>query len=104
MIRMRRENTMISNISFPAFFFSYFFEVFGDDYLSIYKIAQIISKLRNNIPIKIKNKNLKFTNSKPSKLKISSNKYKKEFRNKINISFKDGINRLIEWNLNKNEK
>ena len=64
----------------------------------------IISKLRNNIPIQIKNKNLKFTSSKPSKLKISSNKYKKEFKNKVNTSFKNGIDRLIKWNLNKNEK
>lgn len=80
------------------------YNVGGNDYLSIYKIAQIISKLRNNIPIQIKNKNLKFTSSKPSKLKISSNKYKKEFKNKVNTSFKNGIDRLIKWNLNKNEK
>ena len=77
------------------------YNVGGNDYLSIYKIAQIISKSRDNIPIQIKNKNLKFTNSKPSKLKISSNKYKKEFQNKAHISFYDGINRLIKWNLNK---
>ena len=80
---------------------SLIYNVGGNDYLSIYKIAQIISKSRDNIPIQIKNKNLKFTNSKPSKLKISSNKYKKEFQNKAHISFYDGIDRLIKWNLNK---
>ena len=48
---------------------------------------------------------LQFTNSKPSKLKISSQKYKKEFKNKAGISFKDGIDRLIKWNLDQiNEK
>lgn len=81
------------------------YNVGGNDYLSIYKIAKFISKSRGNIPVLIKNKNLKFTNSKPSKLKISSQKYKKEFKNKVNISFKDGIDRLIKWNLDQiNEK
>tara|TARA_A100001015_G_scaffold276816_1_gene335430 strand:- start:2228 stop:3247 length:1020 start_codon:yes stop_codon:yes gene_type:complete len=75
------------------------YNVGGNDYLSILKIAKIISKLRNNIPIKIKNKNLKFTSSKVSTLKISSNKYKREFKNKKNISFENGIDRLIKWNL-----
>ena len=80
------------------------YNVGGSDYLSVYQIAKLISKLRGNIPIQIKNKNLKFTNSKPSKLKISSQKYKKEFKDKSNISFRVGIDRLIKWNLKQNEK
>ena len=89
---------MIFNIILSGKSFTY--NVSGNDYISIIKIAKIISKLRNNIPIKIMKKNLKFTNSKPTILKVSSIKYKKEFKSHKNISFINGINRLIDWNLN----
>ncbi len=72
----------------------------GNDHLSIYQIAKIISRLRNNIPVKIKKKKLKYTSSKPSVLKILSRKYKNEFRSNKSISFQVGIKRLIDWNLN----
>jgi dTDP-glucose 4,6-dehydratase/UDP-glucuronate decarboxylase len=74
------------------------YNVAGKDHLSIFKVAQTISKLTKNIPIKIKNKNLKFTNSKPTILKVSSSKYIKEFKPKENISFESGVNKLINWN------
>ena len=76
------------------------YNVSGKDHLSISEVAKKISKLTNNTPIEIKNKNLKFTNSKPTVLKISSNKYKKEFKSKNNISFNIGIKKLINWNKN----
>ena len=79
---------------------SLIYNVSGKDHLSISQVAKIISKLTNNTPIKIKNKNLKFTNSKPTMLKISSNKYKKEFKSRNNISFNEGIKKLINWNKN----
>ena len=80
------------------------YNVAGNDYISIYDIAKIISKLSNNIPVKIINRNLKFTNSKPSKLRISSQKFKKEFKTKNNIPFINGIDRLIKWNINWKKK
>ncbi len=83
---------------------SFIYNVSGEEHLSIYEIAKKISKLRNNLPIKIKNKNLKYTSSKPSILRVSSKKYKKEFKLSNNISFIEGIKRLIEWNLDFNKK
>ena len=74
------------------------YNVSGKDHLSILEVAKKISKLTTGAPIEIKNKNLKFTNSKPTTLKISSNKYKNEFKLKNNISFNVGIKRLINWN------
>ena len=83
---------------------SFIYNVSGEEHFSILEVAKKISKLRNNLPIKLKNKNLKYTSSKPSILRVSSKKYKKEFKLSNNISFIEGIKRLIEWNLDFNKK
>lgn len=74
------------------------YNVSGSDHKSILEITKIISKIFNNKKIQFKNKNLSFTNSKYTTLKISSKKYHLEFKNKFKTKFIDGINKMIKWN------
>ena len=74
------------------------YNVSGSDHKSIIQIAKIISKCFNNKKIIIKNKKLDYTNPKPTILKISSEKYNLEFKNKFKTKFIDGITKTINWN------
>jgi dTDP-glucose 4,6-dehydratase/UDP-glucuronate decarboxylase len=77
---------------------SMIYNVSGSDHKSILEVTKIISKIFNNKKIQFKNKNLSFTNSKYTTLKISSKKYHLEFKNKFKTKFIDGINKMIKWN------
>ena len=74
------------------------YNVSGSDHKSIIQIAKIVSKYFNNKKIIIKNKKLDYTNPKPTILKISSEKYNLEFKNKFKTKFIDGITKTINWN------
>jgi len=75
----------------------------GKNFVSIYKLAKIISKNFKNKKVIIKNK--KFTNSFIGsdyvKIKLSSKKYFNEFKVFKSRNFESGVKRLIEWNINK---
>lgn len=77
---------------------SMIYNVSGNDHKSILEITKIISKIFDNKKILVKNKNLSFTSSKYTTLKISSKKYHLEFKNKFKTKFIDGINKTIKWN------
>ncbi len=77
---------------------SFIYNVSGNDHKSILEITKIISKIFNNKKILLKKKNLSYTNSKYTILKISSKKYNLEFKNKFKTNFINGINKTIKWN------
>ena len=77
---------------------SFIYNVSGSDHKSIIEIAKIISKIFKNKKILFKKKNLSYTNSKYTILKISSKKYNLEFKNKFKTNFINGINKTIKWN------
>tara|TARA_A100000164_G_C21905837_1_gene772957 strand:+ start:628 stop:1686 length:1059 start_codon:yes stop_codon:yes gene_type:complete len=77
---------------------SFKYNVSGKSHKSFYEVAKSISKSLNNMPVNIKTKNLSYTNSKKTILKISSSKYFEEFKHKKVIDFKTGIKKLIDWN------
>jgi UDP-glucuronate decarboxylase len=77
---------------------SLLYNVSGNEHKSIFEIAKIISKIFNNKKIVLKNKNLNYTSSKYTTLKISSQKYNLEFKNNLQTKFIDGINKTIKWN------
>lgn len=89
-------SAMILNIA--QFGKSMIYNVSGSDHKSIIEIAKLISKIFNNKKIQINKKNLSYTNSKYTTLKISSKKYHSEFKNKFKTNFINGIKRTIEWN------
>ena len=74
------------------------YNVSGSDHKSIIQVTKIISKIFNNKKIIFKKKKLLYANPKPSVLKISSEKYHLEFKNKFKTSFIDGITKTIYWN------
>ena len=74
------------------------YNVSGANHKSFYEVTKIISKIFNNMPIKIKNKKLNYINPEKTILKISSEKYFKEFKQKNKISFLDGLVKTIKWN------
>tara|TARA_B100001057_G_scaffold458913_1_gene508622 strand:- start:2030 stop:3046 length:1017 start_codon:yes stop_codon:yes gene_type:complete len=74
------------------------YNVSGKNHKSVYEICQKISNILNIKKIEIKNKNLSYTHSKYTILKLSSKKYQKEFKYKSFISLKNGLKRMIEWN------
>ena len=74
------------------------YNVSGKDHKSIYEICESISKIFNIKNIITKNRNLKYTYSKDTTIKLSSKKYNTEFNHKSFITFKQGIERMIEWN------
>lgn len=75
------------------------YNVTGNNFLSIIKIANIISKFFGGIKV-ITNNNIK--NDDPEIVKVYSKNYNKEFKEHLYTSFKEGINRLIKWNLKLN--
>ena len=74
----------------------------GKNFASIYQVAKIVSKNFNNKKIIIKNKKISnsFIGSDYLKVKLSSKKYFKEFKNFKFKNLNTGIKRLIEWNIN----
>ena len=74
------------------------YNVSGKDHKSVYEICKNISNILNIKKIQIKNKNLSYTHSKFTTLKLSSKKYQKEFNCNTFISLKNGLKRMIEWN------
>ena len=74
------------------------YNVSGNDHKSIMQVAKIISKFFDNKKIVLKKKKLNYVNIKPSVLKISSKKYRLEFKNKFKTNFIDGISKTIYWN------
>tara|TARA_B100000963_G_C22634021_1_gene676565 strand:+ start:1233 stop:2282 length:1050 start_codon:yes stop_codon:yes gene_type:complete len=74
------------------------YNVSGANHKSFYEVTKIISKIFNNMPIKIRNKKMNFINSETTILKISSKKYFKEFKKKHQTSFFEGLIKTIEWN------
>jgi len=74
------------------------YNVSGKDHKSVYEVCQNISNILDIKKIKIKNKNLIYTDSNYTILKLSSKKYQKEFKYKSFVSLKKGLKRMIEWN------
>ncbi len=74
------------------------YNVSGKDYKSVYEICRHVSNIFNINKIQIKKKNLIYTYSKYTVLKLSSKKYQKEFKYRSFISFENGLKRMIEWN------
>jgi len=74
------------------------YNVSGTDHKSFYEVTKIISKIFNNMPIKIRNKKMNFINPETTILKVSSQKYFKEFKKKHQTSFFDGLVKTIKWN------
>lgn len=74
------------------------YNVSGKDHKSVYEICKNISNILNIKKIEIRNKNLTYTHSKFTILKLSSKKYQKEFEYNSFISLKNGLKRMIEWN------
>ena len=74
------------------------YNVSGTNHKSFYEVTKIISKIFDDMPIKIRNKKLNFINPKTTILKVSSKKYFKEFKQKDQISFFDGLKKTIQWN------
>jgi dTDP-glucose 4,6-dehydratase/UDP-glucuronate decarboxylase len=74
----------------------------GNNYVSIYQLAKIISKYFNNKKILIKNNKItnSYVGSGHSIIKLSSKKYFNEFKKFKKTDFKTGVKRLIEWNIN----
>ena len=74
------------------------YNVSGKNHKSFYEITKFISKIFNNMPVKIKHQKLNYVNPKTTELKISSKKYDLEFKNKTQVNFLDGLRKLIRWN------
>ncbi len=74
------------------------YNVSGTNHKSFYEVTKIISKIFNNMPIKIRNKKMNFVNPKTTILKISSEKYLKEFKREKHLSFINGLKKTIQWN------
>ena len=74
------------------------YNVSGKDHKSVYEICKNISNILDIKQIEIKNKNLSYTDTKFTILKLSSKKYQKEFKYKSFVSLKKGLKRMIEWN------
>ena len=74
------------------------YNVSGKDHKSVYEVCKNISNILDIKKIKIENKNLSYTHSNYTVLKLSSKKYQREFKNKSFISLKNGLKRMIEWN------
>ena len=74
----------------------------GNNFVSIYQLAKIISKYFNNKKILIKNNKImnSYVGSGNSIIKLSSKKYFNEFKKFKKTDFKTGVKRLIEWNIN----
>jgi UDP-glucuronate decarboxylase len=74
----------------------------GNNYVSIYQLAKIISKYFNNKKILIKNNKItnSYVGSGHSIIKLSSKKYFNEFKKFKKTDFKTGVKRLIKWNIN----
>lgn len=72
------------------------YNVTGKNFLSILKIAKIISKFFGGIKVVTNTNN---RNDDPEIVKVYSKNYNKEFKKPPYTSFEDGINRLIKWNL-----
>ena len=75
----------------------------GKNFVSIYKLAKIISKNFKNKKVIIKNKKIKnsFIGSDYLKIKLSSKKYFSEFKVFKSRNFESGVERLIKWNIKK---
>lgn len=73
------------------------YNVTGYNFSSILKIANIISKFFGGIKKAVTNNNHR--NDDPEIVKVYSKNYNKEFKEHLYTSFKEGINRLIKWNL-----
>jgi dTDP-D-glucose 4,6-dehydratase len=75
----------------------------GKNFVSIYKLAKIISKNFKNKKVIIKNKKIKnsFIGSDYLKIKLSSKKYFNEFKVFKSRNFESGVERLIKWNIKK---
>jgi dTDP-glucose 4,6-dehydratase/UDP-glucuronate decarboxylase len=75
----------------------------GNDFESIYDLAKVISKYFNNKKIIIKN-NKKLPSSHigsgHSIIKLSSKRYFNEFKKFKKTDFKNGVKKLIKWNIN----
>ncbi len=74
------------------------YNVSGTNHKSFYEVTKIISKIFNNMPIKIRNKKMNFVNPKTTILKISSEKYFKEFKKEKHLSLINGLKKTIQWN------
>ena len=74
------------------------YNVSGTNHKSFYEVTKIISKIFNNMPIKIRNKQMNFVNPKTTILKISSEKYFKEFKREKHLSLINGLKKTIQWN------
>ena len=74
------------------------YNVSGKNHKSFYEITKFISKIFNNMPVKIKHQKLNYVNPIITELKISSKKYDLEFKNKTQVNFLDGLRKLIYWN------
>jgi dTDP-glucose 4,6-dehydratase/UDP-glucuronate decarboxylase len=74
----------------------------GNNFVSIYQLAKIISKYFNNKKIVIKNNKIlnSYIGSGHDKIKLSSKKYFNEFKKFKTTNFKTGVKRLIKWNIN----
>ncbi len=74
----------------------------GLDYISIANIAKIISKKFNDIPVIIPNiaSKKKHIGSDNSKVVINSKRYRDEFKPKTSTGISEGVEQLINWNLN----
>ena len=74
----------------------------GKNFVSIYKLAKIISKnFKKKMVIKKRKIKNSFIGSDYLTIKLSSEKYFNEFKAFKSINFESGVKRLIKWNMNK---
>lgn len=78
----------------------------GNDYVSIYNLAKIISKFFNKKIIikKTKQTYKSHVESGHEIIKLSSKKYFDEFKKFKKTKFEDGVKKLINWNINNNNE
>jgi 23S rRNA C2498 (ribose-2'-O)-methylase RlmM len=83
------------------------YNVAGNSHKSIYEIAKIFAKntKKKLVRKKILKQQEHFINTDASVIKINSNKYYREFKNKKNnTNITKGISNLIKWNISKFKK